>query len=226
MIRFATTLFVFICFSQNLIFGQHNIIDFELKEIKQIDNSIKSNDSIFGTIKGEGETIELCLYNKHTDTVYLLSSYFNEELIRSKYLHRINKKEKKYKVSFLPIRPFLGLKRPDVIVLGENRIIKQNQVLYSFIDLPPNTMLCLKLNLKTDDVQEYVKDVNLKKIGRYDKLRFKAINKKPKGLTNHFEFAVYFNTSLLKDYNAYYLKEFEFNKQAQNYILLDIPYCK
>ncbi len=58
------------------------------------------SDSLYVSYSESAGGLKLKIINTTNQTVYLFSSYFQESDHSSKYLHRINKKTKLYKIAF------------------------------------------------------------------------------------------------------------------------------
>jgi hypothetical protein len=212
--------FCFLVFGSKLLLGQTEFIEIGIKDLEE---PCKKEDRIYTEAKFKSDFIEVRICNVLKDTLYLFDSYLNKEFALSKYLHRVDKKNEQLKISFLPILPFLGVKRPDVIILGENRLIKQSQILYHFTMILPNQTLQLKIDASILEVNDFVKDINLQEVNRYERIKFKNIKNDPGNLTTTFEFALYEKVNLLIDDESFYLDEFNFTKQSTKYIKLEIP---
>jgi len=212
--------FCLLIFSTKFLLGQTEFITMELKNLEE---PCTKEDRIYTEAEIKYDFIEIRICNVLKDTLYLFDSYLNKEFTLSKYLHRIDKKDKQLKISFLPIIPFLGVRRPDVIVLGENRLIKQSQILYHFTMIPPNKTLYLKIDASILTVNDFVKDVDLQEINRYEDVKFKNAKNNLEDLTTIFEFALYEKVNLLTNDESFYLDELNFNKQVTKYIKLEIP---
>ncbi len=212
--------FCILLFSSKLLFGQTGFIVIELKDIEK---PCQQENRIYTEAKFKTDFIEVRICNVLKDTLYLFDSYLNKEFALSKYLHRVDKKNEQLKISFLPIINFLGVRRPDVIILGENRLIKQSQILYHFTMIPPNQTLYLKIDASILEVNDFVKDMDLQETNRYESIKFRNIKNKPENLTTIFEFALYEKVNLLINDEFFYLDEFSFNQQSIKYIKLEIP---
>lgn len=212
--------FCLLVFGSKLLMGQTEFIVIELKDLEK---PCQKENRIYTEAKIKADFIEVRICNVLKDTLYLFDSYLNKEFALSKYLHRIDKKNEQLKISFLPIVPFLGVRRPDVIILGENRLIKKSQILYHFITIPPNQTLHLKIDASILKVNDFVKDIDLQKINRYESIKFKNIKNNPGNLTTTFEFALYEKVNLLINDESFYLDEFNFSQQSTKYIKLEIP---
>lgn len=178
-------------------------------------------DSVYSELIKHCKYFEITIKNPLTDTVYLFDSYLLDDLIYSKYLHRIDKPNRVHKISFIPIIPYLSVEKSDVIVLGKERIVKRNQVLYGFKTIPPKTYLRIKINYKIFNNDENIVDFDAKKMSKFDNVIFE--NERTIDTIRYskcVEFAIYKNVSLLTSKKSYYLDEFNFNWQAQSFIII------
>lgn len=212
---------LFMLLLSSMIYGQSNdSVIFGHPICLEEGNSI--SESVYLEITKQGEYFEIKIINTHTDTIYLFDSYLVDDLVYSKYLHRTDKKKKMCKVSFVPIIPYLSVEKADVVILGKERIIMKDQVLYSFRIIPPKTYFCIKINRSVfENIVENILDFDTKKFTKFDNPRFKTVSE-VKCTKRLLEFAFFNDISLLADKKAYYLNEFNFNKQAQSYEILSI----
>ena len=167
--------------------------------------------------------------NQANDSLYLFDSYLdgtysiiNEDLYGSKYLHRYDMKLKECKLSFLPILPFLSVNYTDVVVAGENKLIRKGQILYHFKPIPPQSCIQIAVPRKVFYSKEYVKEITLKDYSKFDStIKFKDVI--PKRCQRiKVEFAIYKDVSLLTSYDAFYFDELNFNKQALSYEVFSV----
>jgi len=93
--------------------------------IKAQNNDIETN------YKEINDTLIFSFINTGNDTLQLFSTYFSSPYIFSKVLHKIDAKQNIYKVSFLPILPYLSGYLTDKIVLTDvDKITMVGQNLY------------------------------------------------------------------------------------------------
>lgn len=215
---FFTSLCIFL--SWNVVFGQTDSTVIVENPVFIV-NQNQVGDSVYLKLVKYDKYFEIKITNTLSDTIYLFDSYLTEDLVCSQYLHRIDKKNKTYKVSFIPIISYLSVERADAIIIGRERIIRRNQVLYSFKAIPPKMQLCIKIAQDVFDNNEFVVDFNAKKITKFDNPVFKTVKKiDVGGFCKLIEFAVYKDITLLSSRKSYYLDEYNFNKQAQSFIIL------
>lgn len=172
--------------------------------------------------------VSIRLFNNTKDTLYLFSSYLNENYIKSKYLHRLNRKEKIKKISFLPLFPYLSTNLADKIILGDEAIVNSNQILYRFIAIPPNNFFKSNFNITDLHSDIIVKDINLREVNPYSKIKFKKIDiRKCKTVSNYknkIEFAIYNNVENLCNEDFYHKDPGRFFKKVSNYKVISIDY--
>jgi hypothetical protein len=91
--------------------------------------SNRQTDSLYISYDENANGLTFSVINTTEDTVYLFSSYLPALYHSSKYLHRIDKRSKVniYRISFLPLIPFLSTKPNDRLIVGSNRIVEKNQ---------------------------------------------------------------------------------------------------
>jgi len=187
-------------------------------------------DSLYAKCVSVDSFISIDIINASEDTLYLFNSYLHDSYTASKFLHKVDVQDSIYKISFLPILPYLGVKTSDVINLSENKISTPFQILYDFIVLPPQTYYEAKIRLATlfkhlNEKENAVTDYNAYSLNKYDrKTKFSFVTVSSLiGYQIKVEFAYYKNVSLLCNQNAYYTNEFDFNKQAKSFKILSLP---
>jgi hypothetical protein len=194
--------------------------------------SNRQTDSLYISYDENVSGLTFSVINTTEDTVYLFSSYLPALYHSSKYLHRIDKGSKVniYRISFLPLIPFLSTKPNDRLIVGSNRIVEKTQVLYNFVRILPGSFY--EINMAYSDL---FKDINQKgnlvcdfdanEADKFTAIKFKTLSADQlKGKYQVcFEFAVYHNIDLRCNQSAYYLKEEEFNKQAKAFEKIIVP---
>ena len=187
----------------------------------------KYPDSVFAAINNDTGYYYIKVFNTTSDTIFLFSSYLQQQFFNSKYLHRGNPKNKEYKISFLPIIPYLFTKYSDVIATS-NIIVRSQQVVYDFIKMQPDSYFEVSVPIKDAfKIDKGISDFNPKSMNKFDyKTKFKTIDLKKYHDKNYklfFELAWYKNVSILCRQLDYYLNENEFNTQAKNFTILRVP---
>lgn len=186
-------------------------------------------DSLYTTYSENETGLVITIFNTTKDTVNIFNSYLRPSLLSSKYLHRINSKRRIYKISFLPLVPYLFTKYSDVIT-GES-ITGSHQIVYDFFKLPPGTsqeitLLYQDLFRNKNSSKNVSKDYDVKSLHKYSKglpQDFCTAHKLKGKYSLQFEFAVYKSVSILCEQSAYYLREQEFDKQSKDFRVLTSP---
>lgn len=129
------------------------------------------------------DTVYVTLNNNRLDTLYLFNSYLEmnpeydcfgtEPFWESEYLHRFDKESNQYKLSFLPIIPYLSVRFNDVAIHGKSRIVHKWQLLYGFKTLFPNDSILIRIPKLAIEQKLYVEDVPIKDFGKNNEIRFK-----------------------------------------------------
>lgn len=197
---------------------------------KNIDFPTKGTDSLYLDYDKITSSGYVKIVNPTKDTLYLFSSYFAQALQSSKYLHEVDRKNKTYYISFVPIVSNLATKRTDKIILGEGSIAHKGQVLYDFIKLEPNTYYALEINpdilfKNSKTSRNAVKHYNNQSLSKFKEASFRTLTtSRLIGKYNLvFQFAVYADVSVLCSESDYYLNEFEFDKQARSFKTINLP---
>jgi hypothetical protein len=185
-------------------------------------------DSLYSTYQEDTSGIAISIINTTMDTLYVFRSYLEKEFLSSKYLHRINRKERKYKLSLLPLVPHVFTKYSDVIT--DEPIVGNQQIVYDFFKLPPNSVQSVLLSyedlFKKKGRQNNVsKDYDVKMLNKYTKKipqKFCTVKKLKDKYSFEIEFAVYKSVNLLCNEAAYFLQENEFDKQSKDFKILTI----
>lgn len=174
--------------------------------------------------------IIVSIINPTKDTLFLFNSYLQPQFYASQHLHRVDLKERIYKISFLPLVSNLFVKYADNIT--DDLIIGQNQVVYDFIKLPPDSKADIRIDDEhllsyTNQKNNVSDDYNVKKLHKYSKTpptKFRTINILKTNFKTEFEFALYKSVSLLCNQAAFYTKEYEFDKQSKEFTILTAPF--
>lgn len=177
--------------------------------------------------KESRDTLVFTFSNNSKDTFFLFSTYFDNKYLSSKYLHRIDKEFRTYKLSFLPLLPFISAYLTDKIILdNENKIIMEGQTLFQFVKIEPleTFTLCLpysELFLHKDKKNNAVKEFAFDEV---DKKTIKQLSlRNQKGKYNlSFEFALYNKVDLLLSRDLYINGGIETYKQSKKFEKLTI----
>ncbi|TDS20877.1 hypothetical protein DFQ03_0133 [Maribacter caenipelagi] len=186
----------------------------------------KHTNKVYATSVKNGNGIEIIINNTTKDTIYLFSSYLKDDYLKSKYLHRVDKKNKINKLSLLPLTPFVSTKYSDNIIMGEEAIINKNQIVYDFIVIPPNQSYKRLLSEDIMTVKEVTKDFDLADLNLNSRVKFKSKNldrcKKLKSVMKTIEFAIYRDVNMLCEEKAYYTNVRDFDVASKNYDIIRI----
>lgn len=187
-----------------------------------------TSDSIYSNATNTGDYFEIKIANPSDDSLYLFDGYLSDadfgHIVHSKYLHRIDAGLKEYKISFVPLIPYVSIEHSDRIVFGEDRVIRNGQVLYTFKTIPPRSVLKFKIKRSVLQSNEFVSDFDANKLSMMDRPAFEVIrNPDLKGFRTMLEFALYRNISLLTDKKSFYYDKEEFIRQAQSFFDMVIP---
>jgi len=201
------------------------------KEADKLNNTVNYYpDSLYAIYKEDTAAITITIINTTKDTLYIFNSYLQQQFISSKYIHRIDLHKRLYKVSFLPIVPYVFTKYSDVIITKDAAIIGNHQVVYDFFKLPPNSNQEIELKYQQlfnsrNKNNNASKDYDVKKLNKNSKIstNFYTTNKLTGKYNLIFEFAVYKSVDLLCKQSAYYLQEYKFDKQSKNFKILIVP---
>ena len=201
----------------------------------QLDAQTNQCDSFCVQFIGEkDDDFEFELINNTQDTLHLFDSYLfdrdiridtyldGKEMQRSIYLHRFDEKTKQCKLSFLPLLPFLSVHYTDLIIFEGHKLAKRGNVLYHFRAVPPNSRNKIEISKSAFYTEDYVYEVYPQKISKFEHtIKFHKSNNDCCG-NIVVEFALYKNIDLLRNEQAYYYDEYNFNDQALSYTVLSV----
>lgn len=200
-----------------------------------VGSSIGSNtlfkDSLYTYTVNDSNQITVVFTNTTADTIYIFNSYLQKAFLSSKYLHRINSIKNEYKISFVPLIPFVFTKYSDILKIGDDAIIGSHQIVYDFYTLLPNSKFELNFYyrdlFKANRKKSAVTDINVKRLNKYnDQVKFKTA--KVHSLKGQYkfllEFAAYKSINVLCNQSAYYVNEYLFDKQSKEFELIQIPF--
>lgn len=210
--------FYLLFISITAIFGQNKNVFIKVCNDDTFINDSTKRDTIYADVKYLQNGIDIRLYNNTSDTVYLFNSYIDSMFYRAKYLHHYDKRKHKHTISFLPIFPYIGVKYSDLVTLGANRLVKQNQVLYAFTEILPSKSVVIHFSNDLLKPQGFVKGIDLINIDRYSKFKYKTLKYKNINIdVTVVQFAIYQNINLLNNETSFYLDEFNFNRESKSY---------
>lgn len=105
----------------------------------------------------DSDNIHIKLYNTERDTLFLFSSYFQVE---SPCLFRYDPKRDVFIYSLLPLVHYLSYNMPnDLIRFNAFRPIIEDQITYSFVNLPPGKQLEVTLSTRSMRYGYYFDDI-------------------------------------------------------------------
>lgn len=172
--------------------------------------------------------------NINNDTLYLFNSYFQDNIVSSNFLRRIDKKHNILNISFLPLIPFVFTRYSDAyIIYDSNSIFDENQIVYDFYKILPHSKFVIGF-LKSDLFPSYSKStIFLKEFNEkllINKRQIKTVKKyKINRLYDdkkiRIKFALYKNVSKICNEGAIYEDHKTFIMNAKNYdiVTFEIP---
>ncbi len=110
--------------------------------------NIGDNCNAIISYKEAGDSLSFTFVNQLKDTLYLLTSYIKPNVISSMYLHRIDNKNKIYKIVFTPIKDCLTRHYSDRLNNSEEKIIETGQFIYEFQNICPLDTFVLNIKYK------------------------------------------------------------------------------
>ena len=194
---------------------------------------IRANDSdsiSLSLLEENQEDYVFCLYNNTQDTIYLFDGYFEKcydgYIYTSMYVHRYDKKSKRYKLSLLPILPELRLSGclNDRMITSKDKLIRGAQMTFTFTTIAPYDSLMVSIRTEAFQSLQYVNDIHPEKLSCFHHLLPKMKKKKLKQIPPKilFELGIYKNVyNLLKQCGEVSLDEVD--KQATSMIVVSIP---
>ncbi|MEO9484967.1 MAG: hypothetical protein ABJG47_16015 [Ekhidna sp.] len=188
------------------------------------------NDTILIRQREEVDRIIFQFYNTTSETVFLFSSYFEDLYYSSRHLHRVDTNSLEYKISFIPLNPFLKTISSDRIKFVARDAVISNQNLYDFIKIQPYSFFELEIpyrllfkNIDNEDSCVSVIDEDQNTL--FGNIDFQILDKKSvkSKLDLQFEFAVYESVDFLCNRTAYWEASKEFEKQAMGLQKFIVP---
>jgi hypothetical protein len=188
------------------------------------------SDSLYATYKEDTAGITVSIINTTKDTIYIFSSYLQQQFLGSKYLHRIELNKRRYKLSLLPVVPHVFTKYSDVVIASDEAIMGDHQILYDFIKLLPGSGKEIEFKYRDlfknkNEKNNISKDYNVRLLSKNSKVprKFYTTSKLPGKYDFCFEFAVYKSVDFLCKQTAYYMQAYEFDRQSKSFNVLTIP---
>ena len=169
------------------------------------------------------DSLHLTIKNKSFDTIYLFKSYFDRDIALSEYLYRYNKVSKKVNISFSPLVSYLYPTYSDNIIF-QDRILQEYQVVYDFYVVGPGSELDIDLQiLNLRSKRRFIKEFDVKKLGKYKKLKNLSYVDLGTNLSYSVTVAYYKSISLLCDKNAFYSNELMFDYSSKHFTEISSP---
>ena len=212
MLKIILTL---ICCLPTVSYGQE--ISLHVKKISS--DRIIPCDTIYVESVKENKYI-VRIYNPTKESVYLFSSYFNDDLFMSKYLHLYSEKNNSCILSFLPLPYFLSYTRSDNVILGANAVVNRNQIIYQFLEIPRASFIEILLPDTCFDA-DYVNCYDARKMSPNNRPTFKVAKGLRRCSKKEIQVAVYANIGTLNK-EVYYADPYSFSQGISDYRLLSI----
>ena len=161
---------------------------------------IHANDSIrLSLLEETQEEYVFCLHNNTQDTIYLFDGYFEKcydgYIYTSMYVHRYDKKSKRYKLSLLPILPELRLSGclNDRMITSKDKLVRGAQMTFTFTTIAPYDSLMVSIKTEAFQSLLYVNDIHPEKLSCFRNLLPKMKKKKLRRIPDEiiFELGVY-----------------------------------
>lgn len=184
--------------------------------------------SISVSLIEKSDSVKFVLYNDNEHPLWLFDSYldprYGKVLFQSQYLHRLERKTNQFKLSFLPITPWLFIKYSDLIIRDERTIRSVGQVLYHFRQIMGKDSMTISIPKEAFLCKEYVIDKPLVKYHNYDSVRrvkFRTTTRSPQQPYRTVEFAMYRSLEGINETN-YYFHEGIFDDAVKGYDVLAV----
>jgi len=196
----------------------------QLQEIK--DEKSFLTDTLFMAYTNVADKyVKAEIINNGSDTVFLFSSYLKEDKYFASCLQRVDEVNMEYKVSFVPIIPYLGVRTSDRVILSAESICNLYQTKYEFVKLSPRDSFSFILDLekvfkKTLEIGKAYQDQSPFELSKFDEefeLEEFDVGNLSKCYRLILEVAIYKNIDVFKDEEIFYLKEFEFDKKSKDF---------
>lgn len=180
------------------------------------------------TLSEESDSVKFVLLNNTEHSLWLFDSYLDPKygnvMFQSSYLHRVERKSNHYKLSFLPITPWLSVKYSDLIIRNEKTLRYPGQVVYHFRQMAGKDSIEISVPKEAFFCEEYVIDKPLLKYHYYDsahRVKFRTTARRPQDPFRTVEFAVFQNLEGINETNYYY-NEGIFDDAVKGYDILAV----
>ena len=184
--------------------------------------------SISVSLIEEADSVKFVLHNDSERPLWLFDSYldpkYGDVLFQSPYLHRLERKTGQFKLSFLPVTPWLSFKYSDLIVRNEETIRYPGQVVYHFRKMTEKGSIEVSIPKEAFFCKEYVIDKPLVKYHYYDsarRVKFRTTTRRPQQSFRTVEFAVYQSLEGINETN-YYFNGRVFDDAVKRYDILAV----
>ena len=163
------------------------------------------------SLSEDPDSVKFVLHNNTGQSLWLFDSYldpkYGDVLFQSPYLHRVEKKTNRFKLSFIPITPWLSLNYSDRIVRNRETISYPGQVVYHFRKMAEKDSIEVSIPKKAFFCEEYVIDKPLAKFHYYDpprQVKFRTATRRPQQSSRTVEFALFQSLNGINENNYYY----------------------
>lgn len=161
----------------------------------------------------------ISLISNSDDTMYVFSSYFDEECCVSEYIHRYEMKDKRYKLSFLPLLPYLSPNLSDNVVNAPSKIISYSQIKFDFVPIAPKDSVDIYIPKEALISKKYMRDVCAECKNKFDSFKWKKWKEERTDNIIYVEFAIYKDVSFAKPEN-YYFDEYRSAERALDFSIV------
>lgn len=184
--------------------------------------------SISISLSEEADSVKFVFFNNSEHHLWLFDSYLDPQygkvLFQSPYLHRVERKNNRFKLSFLPVTPWLSVRYSDLIRRNEKTICSPGQVIYHFRQITGNDSVTIAIPKEAFFSEEYVIDKPLVRYHSYDsarRVKFRTTTDRPQLPFRTVEFAVYRSLEGINESNYYY-NEGIFDDAVNGYDILAV----
>ena len=184
--------------------------------------------SISVSLREDSDSVKFVLRNNSEQPTWLFDSYldpkYGKVLFQSPYLHRVERKTDRFKLSFLPITPWLCFKYSDLIIRNEKTIRSAGQVIYHFQQMPEKDSIEISIPKEAFFCEEYVIDKPLAVYHYYDsarRVKFRTTTRRPQQPFRTVEFAVFRSLEGINETN-FYFNERIFDDAFKGYDILPV----
>ena len=184
--------------------------------------------SISVSLIEESDSVKFVLLNNTEHPLWLFDSYldpkYGDVLFQSPYLHRVERKANQFKLSFLPVTPWLSVKYSDLIIRNEKTLRYPGQVIYHFRQMAGKDAIEVSVPKDAFFCEEYVIDKSLLQYHSYDfarRVKFRTTARRPQESFRTVEFAVFQSLEGINETN-YYFNGRVFDDAVKGYDILAV----